>query len=194
MSNNLYNLDGIQTEIRKDIERKETALAAWQAVTFPTKKDGSAFKILSKNISGAGLYVDEYAMQPGENKLRVFSWSKSCGSVVSSIDVYCLVKYLKDERKIAKTENYMPKQTYLEQVYRYDLEDIKEAVADKIARLQAEIEQLKEQLEISADVFRDFRKAYGEALEKLELDSKKSVNPTLYYMILDTVKNRYPYC
>ena len=151
-------------------------------------------QVLSKNISGATLYVDEYAMQPGENKLRVVTWSKRTGSVVSSIDIYCLVKYLKDEKKKAKTENYMPKQAYLEQVYRYDLEDIKEAVTAKIDRLQTEIQQLKEQLEISATVFQDFRKAYGAALEKLEKDSKKESNSTLYYMILETVKNRYPYC
>ena len=189
-----YNLDAIQTEIGQEIDRKEAALAAWEAVTFPTKKDGSQFKVLSKNISGATLYLDEYAMQPGENKLRIVTWSKRTGSVVSSIDIYCLVKYLKDEKKKAKTENYMPKQTYLEQVYRYDLEDIKEAVTAKIDRLQTEIQQLKEQLEISSIVFHDFRKAYGEALEKLEKDSKKESNSTLYYMILETVKNRYPYC
>lgn len=189
-----YNLDGIQTELRKSIDRKETALAAWQAVTFPAKKDGTPFKVLSKNISGATLYTAEYAMQPGENKLRVCGWTKTCGSIISTIDVHCLVKYLKDDSKKAKVQNYQPKQTYLEQVYTYDLDDIKEAVANKITALQEEIKQLNQQLDISGDVFRNFRSAYGKALEKLEQESGKTENPTLYYMVLDTVKNRYPYC
>lgn len=193
MSSNLYNLDGIQTEIRKDIERKEAILAAWQAVTFPTKKDGTPFKIMSKNISGAALRSEDYAMQPGENKLKVFAWGKTTGYVESYIYAYCHVCDLKDEKKIEKTQNYMPKQAYLKQIYCFDLEDIKEAVSAKIENTKVELEQLRDQLEASETVYTEFRKAYSEALSKLAIDSKKAENSNLYYMIVDTV-TKHPYC
>lgn len=191
---NYYNLDGIKTELKKDIAKKKAVLQEWEKVSFPTKKDGTPFKILSKNISGATYCMESYAMQPGENILRVVAWADGFGYTTSEIKAYNLVKYLKDERKIAKTQNFQPKQTYLEQVYTFDLEDIKEAVADKIASLKAEIIELEEQLAISSDVFVTFRNAYAKAVADLEASSRKSENSTLYYMVLETVKNRHPYC
>ena len=126
MSYNFHNLDGIQTELKKRIAAQEARLAAWEAVTFPTKKDGSPFKVMSKNISGASYYMEAWAMQPGEYRLRVTTWADGSGYISSEIDVYCLVKYLPDENKRAKTQNYQPKLQYLEQVYTYDIDDIKE--------------------------------------------------------------------
>lgn len=38
MSYNYYNLDGIQTQLKKRIAETAARLAAWEAVTFPTKK------------------------------------------------------------------------------------------------------------------------------------------------------------
>ena len=191
---NLYNLDGIKTQLSLNIRATKARLEAWEAVTFPTKKDGSPFKVLSKNIDGATLYTEQYAMQPGENKLRVLTWADGSGYISSEIDVYCLVRYLKDEKKLAKTENYMPKITYLEQVYRYDLEDIKEAVAAKIDHLRAELAALEAAATLADTAYSNFRKAIGAALEALEKETAKDENSTLFYMIKDTVINRYPYC
>lgn len=187
---NYYNLDGIQTELRKQINRKQACLEAWENVSFPTKKDGTPFKIMSKNICGATYYMESYAMQPGEYMLRVNAWADMCGYTSSEIRAYELVRYLKDERKIAKKENYQEKQTYLEQVYTYDLDDIKEEVAKKIASLKTEIAQLENQLSISGDVYDVFNNAFGSAVSALASASGKDVNSTLYYMIVDTVKAR----
>ena len=38
-----YNLDGIKTELNKRIAVEEFYLKQWEAVTFPTKKDGTPF-------------------------------------------------------------------------------------------------------------------------------------------------------
>lgn len=191
---NYYNLDGIKTELVKEIEATTARLEAWEKVSFPTKKDGTQFKLMSKNIANATYYMDQYAMQPGEYKLRVTTWTKLNGYISSEIDVYNLVRYLKDENKIGKIQNYQPKQTYLEQVYTYDLEDIKQAVSEKIAQLKKEIVQLKAQLKKADDAYNNFRKAYDTAVKQLELDANKAENSTLYYMVIDTIKARYPYC
>ena len=116
MGNNCYNLDGIMAQLRKYEAEARAKLEAWERVTFPTKKDGTPFKIMGKNISGATYYTPEYAMQPGEYKLRVNAWCKESGYINSEIDVYNLVKYLKDDKKKEKTQNYQPKITCLEQV------------------------------------------------------------------------------
>lgn len=194
MSYNYYNLDGIQTQLKKRITEAEARMAAWEAVTFPTKKDGSPFKIMSKNISGATYYQEAWAMQPGEYRLRVTTWADGSGYISSEIDVYCLVKYLKDPAKIAKTQNYQPKQTWLEQVYTYDLEDIKEAVTAKIEYLRNQIRQLEKQLEKAPHVYRAFLESYRAAVLELEKNTEKEENSTLYYMVLDTVKERFPNC
>lgn len=191
---NFYNLDGIKTELNKTIARKKAILEAWENVSFPTKKDGKPFKVMSKNISGATYFVDSYALQPGEYKLKVHTWADGNGYVTSEINAHNLVKYLKDETKLAKTQNFQPKQTYLEQVYTFDLDDIKQEVATKIANLKAEIIELEAQFAISDEVFTNFRNAYSAAVKELEQSSRKSEDCTLYYMILDTVKSRYPYC
>lgn len=42
---NYYNLDGIKTQLNKNLSREKSLLEAWKKVTFPTKKDGTPFKM-----------------------------------------------------------------------------------------------------------------------------------------------------
>lgn len=198
---NFYNLDGIKTELTKEISKTETLLAAWEQVTFPTKKSGEPFATMSRNISGATYAAHEYTMQPGENGLRITKWDKINGYVSDEVDCYCLVKYLEDEKKIAKTVNYMPKQSHLEQVYRYDIEDIKEAVSNRINYLKDRIMALKAQFNIVDDCYNNFKKCYAKTIEELANDCKPAGSVgfsdgknDIFYMILDTIKDRFPYC
>lgn len=190
---NYYNLDGIKTMLTREIRKEETRLAAWKAVTFPTKKDGKPFAILGKNISGARLFTRSYAMQPGENALAITAWGKEVGYVSDEIDAHCLVKYIKDDAMKAKTQNYQPKLTYLEQVYTYDLDDIKTAIAARIDHLESRINALKKQVDSADDIFTTFRDAYKNAMETLDKMTADDDDKTLYYAIRDTVKDRYPY-
>ena len=191
---NLFDLNGIKTAIRNDIEKHEAFLHAWENVSFPTKKDGSAFKQMQKNISGATYYMESWAMQPGEYRIRVNAHCNCAGYISDEINAHELVKYLKDENKKVKTQNYMQKISYLEQVYVYDLEDIKEAIQKRIAYLENGIKNLNNQLEFSENAYKNFVCAYRAAAEQLAGDAKKNDDPTLYHMIMDTVKARYPYC
>ena len=190
---NYYNLDGIKTELRKDIIQTRATLEAWEKVSFPTKKDGTPFKTMSKNISGAKYYCESWRMQACEYSLSVCNSSKH-GYVTDSIDAHCLVKYLTDEAMKAKTENYQPKVSYLEQVYTYDLDDIKAAIRNRIAYLSKRIANLEEQLENADSVFHNFRNAYAAAIDSLVAESGKEQDSTLYYMVLNTVRERFPYC
>lgn len=191
---NYYNLDGIKTALKKQIEETTAKLKAWENVTFPTKKDGSPFKKMSQNISGATYFSEQPAMQPGEYKLRVNAWCDKSGYISDEICLYCHVNDLKDETKKAKTENYQPKQTFLAQIYTYDLDDIKEAVKNQKSYLKAKKEQLEKQLDSATTAYHEFRIAYTKAIKALEQHANKEENSTLFYMICDTIKERYPYC
>lgn len=189
-----YNVDDIKTNMKKDLAKAKAFCAAWQAVTFPTKKDGKPFSNMSKNISGAKYTMEQYAMQDGEYELTVYTHTTSSGYIYDSIRAFNLVRDLKDENMIAKTENYMPKQTYLEQVYKYDLDDIKKAVADRAAYWKEYAEDLEKQIAGLDRVFQNFRTAYAEAMKTLEEDTAHYTHKDSFYAVRDCVKARYPYC
>lgn len=192
---NYYNLDGIKTHMASEIEKEKAFLAAWEAVTFPTKKDGKPFANMGKNISGAKYAAYAYAMQPGEYELTVYTSAKYSGYIHDSIKCYDLVKYMRDEdSRKAKTENYMEKLSCLEQVYRFDLDDIKSAIQKRIAYYKENIAAMEASLQNAGTAYKNFVAAYGEAVKKLEADADKASDPTLFYAIFETVKERYPYC
>ena len=165
---NAYNLDGIKTNINKELAVCEGALNAWKNVTFPTKKNGGEFAIFSKNINGASINAKSYAVQPGQYELTVTFNVTMQGWKNDTINLYNFVQCLKDEKQIAKTDNYMPETYGFNQVYKFDLEDTKEAIKNRINYLESRIQELKENC--GAD------------------------DNTLFYAIRDTVKERFPYC
>ena len=190
---NYYDLNDIKNAISNNIEKHEAFLKAWENVTFPTKKDGSAFKQMQKNISGATYYMESWAMQPGEYRICVNTRCSCAGYITDEIGAHELVKYLKDENKKAKTQNYMQKISYLEQVYVFDLEDIKEAVKNRIEYHKNTIESYKKQLEIASAAYKAFAEQFKKAVVELETTTNKKENDTLYYAIFDTVTRCYPY-
>lgn len=190
----LYNLDAIKTGIEKDIAINTAYLEAWKKVEFPTKKDGSAFKVMSKNISGARYDVKPYLLARGQYELTVTTFVPSCGYVSDSINCYELVRYLKDESMKAKTQNYQPKETYLEQVYTFDIDDIKNAVKNRIAYLESYVSDMEKQLESLDRVFNNFRAAFDSAIKQLESDCSVFEHKDMFYAVRDCVMQRYPYC
>lgn len=184
---NYYNLEGIKNMLQKEIAKDSALLAEWKKVTFPTKKDGQPFAIMSKNIQGARYVTYEYGFHDYEKQLKIGCFASGCGFVNDEIDLYVIAKYLKDEKKIAKKENYMPKEQYLEQIYKFDLDDIKQAVADRIQYLENLIASHKRQLELAETAYNNFQTAYKTALENLCKDTECKANSLLYCAIKETI-------
>lgn len=188
-----WNLDGIKVELNKRLDTTESFLKAWENVSFPTKKDGEPFAVMSKNIDGATYKMCNYALQPGEYELTVSVWIKSSGYLGESLQCYKLVKDLDETMKV-KTQNYMAKTPYLEQVYCYDLDDIKKAVVGRIEYLKNRIVLINKELEIVDKCFHEFESGYNKLIQELEQNCcaagttgfSKNRND-IYYMILDTV-------
>lgn len=188
-----YNLDEIKTDLRRDIAINKAYIDAWKAVYFPTKKDGKPFANMQNNIHGAKYAPVSYSMQAGEYELTVYTSCYAAGYIHDEINVYDLVKYLKDENKKEKTQNYMPKNTYLEQVYKFDLDDIKDAVVNRIDYLTEYVADMEKQLKKIDTIFSNFRNAYDNAMKQLESDTAEFAHKNAYYAVLDCVKERYPY-
>lgn len=189
-----YNLDGIIAKLKKSIATNKALLAAWEAVTFPTKKNGEPFSNMSKNISGAKYAADNIAMQPGEMVLTVTTWEMGCGYLSDEIKAYDLIKYMTNGKPEAKPQNLQPKLSCLEQVYTYDLEDIKEAVTARIERLKEAIATRERQLKAAPAAYKAYKTAYAAALAELDAAADKAAGSELYTMIKDTVQARHPYC
>lgn len=87
----------------------------------------------------------------------------------------------------------MPKEPMLEQVYVYDLDDIKEEIQKTIERHKVNIISLQKQINQADETYREFLSAYKNAMDKLK-DLCGCDDNSLYYAVRDTVKERYPYC
>ena len=73
------NIEDIEKEMDKRIAETGAFLEAWRNVTFPTKKDGTPFKNMSKNFKGAKFVPNPYAMQAHENTLEIYACTRNTG-------------------------------------------------------------------------------------------------------------------
>ena len=190
---NYYNLDGIKTELNKRLSYEKSILKAWENVTFPTKKDGTPFKVMSKNFDGAKLYLDSFAWHDYEKRLKVNTFDDLNGYISEDINCYNQVKYISDKSKLEKVSNIMPKEPMLEQVYVYDLDDIKEDIKKTINRHKENIMSLEKQIVQAEKAYNDFVADYKKAIENL-IETCGANDNSLFYAVRDTVKTRYPYC
>lgn len=188
---NMYSLDNIMTSIKKDIAKYKALLKAWENVTYPTKKNGEPFSIISKNIAGAEYKTAPYAMRNSEKVLTVYIFEKEMGVGHVSDSVYCYtsIKNMTDERAKNKPQNVLPKEPMLSQIYLYDIDDIKGAVNNRIDQIKKTITALEEQLEIVPDAYKEFKDEYCKALNHLKERTNYGSSGSAFYMIVDTVTN-----
>lgn len=190
---NYCNLDGIKTELEKRLSYEKSILKAWENVTFPTKKDGTPFKVMSKNFDGAKMYLDNFAWRDYEKKLKVDTFDDLNGYISEDLNCYNQVKYISDKTMLEKTKNIMPKEPMLEQVYVYDLEDIKKEIKNKIEYHKKNIVSLEKQIIQAEKAYKNFVADYKKAIENL-VETCGANDNSLFYAVRDTVKTRYPYC
>lgn len=103
-----------------------------------------------------------------------------------------------DLKNLKKSENIMPKEPMLEQLYMFDLEDIKEAVENRIQYFKNSIEKYEQEIAKADKAYNVFKEAYTNAIKELQnvcgcTDDDTTKN-TLFYAVKDTIVDRYPYC
>lgn len=167
----MYNpIEEIKTELKNSIKDNETKLKSWINVTFPTKKNGQPFATMSKNIQGADYRIEKYSIQ-SSYELCIRYIDKNSRIKEDVIKCTELIKYLTDSDKIAKKQNYLPKQPYLEQLYNYDLDDIKKAVILRIEDLKARTNDLEHELKLVELAYTQFKKDIETAYDNLTVNS-----------------------
>lgn len=180
-----YNIENVKQVLNNRIAENIAYLEAWKKVNFPTKKDGNPFKVMSKNIEGA-VYSD------GLNAdLTVYTYTHNCGYKNDTINCYEYIRYLKDDNKKNKTENYY--NVGYSGYYVYDLDDIKEAVKKHIEYLESYIIELNKQLEAADQIYSEFYTAFENALNVLKNGMENYDHSDIFYMIRDLVIERNSY-
>lgn len=184
-----YNLDDIRTEINNYLAEAETKLKAWEAVTYPTKKDGKPFAAISRNINGANYHTSQYASRPDENLLTV--WGYTARGKYISDDIYCYenVPDLRDDNKKAKTQNHQREYSCWKALYKYDLDDIKAAVSERCKFLYRYCADLRADLLQIDNAYQAYAKAVQAANTALEatLTDNGTRDTYAYNLIKDSV-------
>lgn len=165
---NYYSLDGIQTEIKREIEKTKCLIETWRKVTYLTKKDGTPFKNMSKNFNGA-----TYTKKDNNPELSICGWSKFSGYEHDYIFCY-ETKY--DHG--ASTTIF------------YNMEQIKEKINDRINDLKRKLVSLEKQLEVSKKAYTEFQEVYNNMrnqLKKLSGCENEKHENTLFHAIYGTI-------
>lgn len=186
-----YDLDDIRAKLSNDLAEAEAKLKAWEAVTYPTKKDGKPFAILSKNINGAIYRAWRFAGRQGENELTVTAYTTKTGYISDSIHCWENVPDLTDDSKKAKTQNHMPKESIYKALYAYDLDDIKAAVNARCKFLSQYCANLRADLLQIDNAYHAYAKAIQTANAALETAlTNNSTRDTYAYNLIKETVNR----
>lgn len=169
---NYYDLDGIQTEIKRRIERTKCLIEKWEKVTYPTKKDGAPFKNMSKNFDGA-----TYTAKDNSAELSICGWSEF--GVYEHDSIFC------HETKY-ENRQYIP--------ILYDVNQIKEKINNRIDDLKDNLVSLEKQLEVSKKAYTEFQEVYENMrnqLKKLSGCENEKYENTLFHAIYGTIVKPY---
>lgn len=167
-----YDLDGIQTEIKREIERTKCLIETWEKVIYPTKKDGTPFKIISKNFDGA-----TYTEKNNGAELSICGWSEFSGYEHDII--FC------HETKY----DHGQYTTIL-----YDINQIKEKINNRIDDLKDNLVSLEKQLEVSKKAYTEFQEVYENmrnSLKELSGCKNEQYGNTLFNAIYGTIVKPY---
>lgn len=202
-----YKLNNLIQELKTKKEDLQAILEAWEAVTFPTKKNGAPYAVLSKNINGAHITTESYNIKGVEDDLEVYA-SRGCkivhGYYESKISLYHSLEPLsKNERWLSDTDKEMrakatakPQNVFkrgycIKDAYVFDLEDIKEAIKERIEYIKERITQTDWDIKNAEAIYNKFATAATELFKELESETKAKGSTALYYAIRDIIRGIY---
>ena len=171
-----YTIENLKKEKERDLAKYIAFKAAWENVAFPTKKDGTPFKNLSKNFSGAKYYIGAYSITNCNYMLTVDAIAEYNNGTTEYIsdDIYCSenLKYIKNVK--IKPENIRKQGAYVENQYLYDFEEIKTVLIPKrIEYYEKRIKELEDELSqfesvvLAVDIKIAEMNTYGELFMKI---------------------------
>lgn len=156
-----YNEADVRSELTRDLNKYKALKNAWEKVTYPTKKDGSPFKVLSKNFENATLRQWPYAIHTYELILEVYTYAEheNGSSEAISDSLYCYSNA--EERSLT-------------------LDEIKVLISDRIAYYETLIDNTESDLEAFHELYTSFYDSYKSAVDKL---NAACADKSTYYAI-----------
>lgn len=183
--------DYIEKKLTDSINYYTDRIALWEAVTFPTKKNGDPFAVLSRNFEGAeiGKYypVEEYDTPYLTVSGRSITDHRQYGQwVTDHLQIY------KDRYNKRLPEHNPDREvrpgTYGEDHEILTLEEIKSEIANLIERYKEEKKKSEHELAISRKKFEKVKK-HVLAIRDIIYDSDDIYGTTLEYALQDYVQS-----
>lgn len=172
-----------KNDIEKTLQRKERELIAliiaYENIERKRKKDGTNFKVFSKNFTNCKIIRDEYSLYTNNYKLIVYGRTIFGELVDDDINLYKHVDSMTDNEIKHDPE---PKEQFLRQIYLFDVDETEQAIKDRIVVLEKNLDIVQNQLNNLDDDI--------EKLDELTEHIKKVVNDTtLGYIAREYIKN-----
>jgi len=182
------NLEQIKKELQNSIEECNAKIAAWENVKRVTKKDGSDFSTLSKNFENAKIVTADYSIR-NEKQIRVSGWTENRKFVDDYFSIVPCVKNVKFE--VAPDRQI--KESFLEPYFYMTVEEIVEAIENRIAMWKEYVESYEEQLRIADHFYILIENELEKISEILDAvsDKRNSKNLSLRYALEHKVKEHY---
>lgn len=174
-----YAIENLKKEKEKELSQYIALKKAWENVSFPTKKDGTPFKNMTKNFKGAKYYIGAHSITNCNYILTVntFAEYNNGTSKYISDDLYCSepLRYMKNP---INPDNIRKQGSLVEDQYLYDFEEIKKILIpnrvghykNRIAELSSELQKFNKtvtEVEDTVSVLRKNGSLFMEILKKL---------------------------
>lgn len=174
----LYTIENLRKEKERELARYIALKKAWEDVSFPTKKDGTPFKNISKNFKGAKYYIGAYSITDCNYILTVNAVAEYNNGTSEHIsdDLHCseTLRYMKNP---VNPDNIRKQGAYVENQYLYDLEEIKKILIpnrikyykNRIAELISDLQKFNEtvgEVEYTVSILKKNGNLFMEILKK----------------------------
>ena len=178
----MKNAQEVKKDLEKSLREHEAKAEWWKKVERVTKKDGSNFKIFSKNFSNCRIYANY--MQ--RNVIAVGGWVDGSGYVDDEMDLWEYV----DNTELNPDEHTIIKEAVWSRAYFYlTVDEVFQKIATQIEMHERYAKEYREQIEKADEVFNEFAEAINIALDKLK--EKAGDNTSLYYRCREYMKTAY---
>ena len=179
MAGSCLNL--IKEKLRKEREKARVLAEAWEKVSYEVKKDGTPYKDMRKTISGASYRRIPYSCDPYYNELYVHAWG-SYGNVEDSINVFSTDRSEISRRRDAENVH--------ENIYIFDLGDIRRAVAERAEYWSCRAESLQKELEIADSAWEKYSRKLQDVIDSMEQEIVIQGNRELLCLIYDSMREK----
>lgn len=179
----MIDIKTAQENINKNIATYEARLNLWRSVKRVSKKDGADFQSIGKNFTGADYKKVTYSIR-ADYEIRV-SGRVNGVWIEDSIDCAPVLRYYKKD----VDESRVIKESFLEPYFFMTVDEIMDAIADRIALLEGYIKEEREQARLLEDVFGRFTYEIDNALQAVK--DTAGARSSIYYSCIEYMKSKH---